>query len=159
MVKCFVSMAEAFEQGWSLVKVRTSPHWHWPTQDTPSPGEEGYNRIKAKIYAGASLERHESIDRWGIPNGHAWNMGGMMRWEAGDKPPRCDFCDATVYHAPVKGNYEFNTCNDFDCTDKALERIGEDGYDDMTEITLERNNGRGGTDHVGHFGGQTWEQW
>ena len=153
----------AFEQGWTIVKYDRNKAWnahlwHSPDQDQPSPGEEGYDRLKAKIYNNTSLEPHESIDDLGIPTGHSWSMGGQAAWEAGNEPPKCSFCDASVYHAPIRGNLNFMTCNDYDCTDKALRKVGEDGYDELSDVELFRmRNGK--EQSVGHFGGQEWDQW
>ena len=162
MVKCFGSMAVAFERGWSVVKARPRRDSDGPFAPAPPHVRAEAARIEAKVMNNEPLDSDERISR--VPHGHNWQSFGY-RWGKGMEVPECQFCGNTVYHAPIKTTYAADDtvfCNDFDCIDKAHELIGSRGYEGAHEITSDHDKGFThpvGDDQyeTGHVGHQEWD--
>ncbi len=150
----FKSMAEAFARGWNLVK----------ESDDVSRYFKEMEAVEEKARAGIPLGYGENVDR--ILPGHNFESFGY-RFTAGREVPKCDFCDNTVYHRPLKTTYSATDtvfCNDEDCLDEAHQEIGRQGVEGAHEITSDHDKGHEwpvgeGEYATGHIGHQDWHNY
>lgn len=157
------SMAEAFEQGWSLIKKIPDRVNSRDLARALGEDDEYYQElsIRGKMRQGIPLDDKERPEAVGMPHGHNWQAQNR-RWSGqfGSDIPQCSFCDRTVYHTPLKSTSqnEYRFCNNDDCVDKIYELIGSQGHDYAEEMTSDHDKGHGWpvgedqyeTGHIGH---------